>query len=390
MKMTVTEIGRLAGCSGATVSRALNHSGAVSPKTREAVLNVLKKSAYPTRRTARHGKRFAGILSGEGPGLVEIILHRHSPLEPFRVNHGKLSVGPRTENVAEDWFYSSSQPFKLYNSYYRRILDGVVSELARWGHKAVLQSSHNLLDPAVLADMNRPDRLGILLLGEYSPDQTAFIEQCTHPMVLVDIIHQGWPDVVTVDNLAGIRAAFDHLHGLGHRRIGYIGRHPEVTAFEERFLSYKWKMTEAGLPVQPRWVYEGSAHIDATAEGVKTILQQPDRPTALLCANDMHALGVLRAATDLGLQIPGDLSVVGFDDEDVAAVVTPALTTMHVNFERLGVLAVRQLMLEVETGLVERQPGAHIRVQPELVVRQSTAAVGPDSGVRGQGSGGRI
>ncbi len=373
MKLTVTEIGRLAGCSGATVSRALNHSGAVSAKTREAVLNVLKKSSYPGRRAGGRGRRLANLRAGGGPGLVEIILYRRSPMEPLRLKHGKLSVGPRTEESAQDWLYSTSQPFKLSNSYYRRIMDGVMAELARWGHKAVQQTSNDLLSPDVLADMNRPDRLGILLLGEYSPDQAAFIEQCTHPMVLVDIIYNGWPDVVTVDNITGIRTAFDHLYELGHRRIGYVGRHPEVTAFEERFLSYKWKLTEAGLPLRPAWVYAGPAHIDATANGVKHILQQPEHPTAFLCANDMHALGVLRAAAGMGLQVPGDLSVVGFDDEDVAAVVTPALTTVHVNFERLGVLAVRQLMLEVETGLLERQPGAHIRVQPELVVRQSTA-----------------
>lgn len=372
MNMTVAEIGRRAGCSSATVSRALNNSGSVSPKTREAVLNVLKQTAYPAKRQGGRGRRFMKALSASDSGLVEIIAHRQTPMEPIKMDHGRLSVGPLTAGT-KNWVYSDSNGNKLSNSYYRRLMDGIVAELARWGHKAVLQTSNDLLSPEVLVDMNRTDRLGILLLGEYSPDQSAFIEQCTHPLVLVDIIHHSWPDIIAIDNFSGIFDTFNHLYGLGHRRIGFIGKRDGVAAFEERFMAYKLKLAEADLPLRMDWVFEGPNIIDLTAEGVKKILQRDDRPTAFVCANDVYALGVLRAASGLGVRIPKDLSVTGFDDEDMAAVVTPALTTAHVAFERMGALAVRQLMIQVETGLLERMPGADIRLRPELIIRQSTA-----------------
>jgi LacI family transcriptional regulator len=229
------------------------------------------------------------------------------------------------------------------------------------------------MDPVFLKEMNKQDKCGILLVGEYSRDLQRFTESCRHPLVLVDFIHQGPHDVVTIDNLGGIAQAFEHIHKLGHRKIGFVGARVEVEAFHERFVAYKMQMADAGLTVNPAWVFSGFEHIEQAAKGLHPMLSANDRPTALLCANDCYALSVIRAASDLGISIPQQLSVIGFDDGDVASMVTPPLTTIRVPQDEMGQRAARQLMLSVQMQSPEYQSGCEIRVKTSLIVRQSTA-----------------
>jgi LacI family transcriptional regulator len=370
MARTVAEIGRLAGCSSATVSRAINNSGSVGAETRAAVMKALEESQYLVRRAKRRAE--AGLRTNEretATQLVEVVLHRRTPMERLSLSHGQLAVGPLTQVRDESVF---SAPYQLANSFYRRIIDGAVEEVGRWRHRAVLQNSGSLLNPSFISIINRPDRDGILLLGEEGPDVAAFVEQCRHPVVLVDLIFDGWPDVITSDNLAGIATAFGHLYSLGHRKIGFVGKFDGNAAFAERFAAYRLQMAEHGLPLVKEWIYEGPNHIDRTAAGASEILARPDRPSALLCVNDFSALGVVRAASKAGISIPKDLSVIGFDDEDAAAVVTPALTTMRVPMAEMGRQAVRQLMIQIQGGPTPRTRGCRVRLAPELIVRQST------------------
>jgi DNA-binding LacI/PurR family transcriptional regulator len=235
-----------------------------------------------------------------------------------------------------------------------------------------MRMNSNLLDPALLADINGPDRSGVLLIGEYSNDLAQFVRNCMHPLILVDIMAKGQPDVVTTDNFQGISEAFAHLRQLGHHKIGYIGRCGHVM---ERYIAWKLNMAEHGLPIRNDWVYDGYDHIEETAVATAEILKLSDRPTALICANDCYALGVVRAAARLGVSIPQQLSVTGFDDVDFASFVTPPLTTVRVPIQEMGRQAVRQLMIQVKGGTPTKSRGCHVRLLPELVVRESTAAV---------------
>jgi LacI family repressor for deo operon, udp, cdd, tsx, nupC, and nupG len=373
---SVTEVGRRAGCSIATVSRVLNNSAGVSPKTREAVIRAMRETEYLSTRAARRGNRDNG-KSNNGKstgGVVEIVQHRHSPVNNLLLDGGVVEVGPLTA-VPRSGFRPPSSP--VGTSFFRKIVDGAVEELARWGYRAQLRLDSDLLAPALLADINGPGRNGVLLIGEYSSDLPKFVAQCLHPLVLVDLIHEGSADMVVSDNFAGIRDAFNHLYALGHRRIGFVGRHDEVVAFAERFTMYKLKMAEANLPVRPEWiygVYDGIEHLEATAAGVRTILESPERPTAFVCANDWFALGAMRAAGSLGISIPEQLSVVGFDDEDFASLVSPPLTTAHVPLHEMGRQAVQKLMIPLLGGQMPQRRGCAVRLLPELVVRQSTGS----------------
>ncbi|HOF19352.1 MAG TPA: LacI family DNA-binding transcriptional regulator [Phycisphaerae bacterium] len=368
MPPTIVELGRLAGCSPATVSRALNNSGSVSDKTRKAIVQALRQTQYMSKRSARKMRR----STRETGELIEVVLHYRAPYEPLSVGQGGLQVGPLTEPPEQD---ALAVPGRLTGNFLRQIVNGVLVELAKWGHRAAVQTSKDLLGPELLADINRIDRHGVLLLGEYTPDLRQFAAQCIHPLVLVDIIDDCKADVVTTDNLAGISQAFDHLYELGHRKIGFVGKFDPDVAFVERFTAFQWKMAEKGLPVVGEWIHEGPNHIDMTATGVRRILGLADRPTALLCVNDCAALGVLRAAGGMGIAIPDEISVVGFDDEEAASLVTPPLTTVHVPMSEIGRQAVRQLMIQIQAGKTGRSRGCRIRLMPELVVRRSTGPV---------------
>ncbi len=185
---------------------------------------------------------------------------------------------------------------------------------------------------------------GVLLIGEYSPDLNRFIERCEHPLVLVDMLHDGESGVVTIDNFGGIGSVIDHLIELGHHDIGYVGG-MDNPGYRERRVSFEWKMAYAGLPVRREWICEGAHPERDTREPVTEILKQSHRPTAFVCCNDWGALGVLRAAQGLGINAPQQLSIVGFDDNEGASFMTPALTTVHVSTEELGRRAAQLLLL---------------------------------------------
>jgi DNA-binding LacI/PurR family transcriptional regulator len=370
---TFAEVSRLAGCSVATVSRVINNNGPVSPQMREAILTALRETQYLAQRGAKRSRKPRGR---EMTGAVEIILHRHSPLEKLSLGGDRgLEVGPL--KAGPDSPRAMSATYGLGQSFYRQILDGIVHELTDWGYRALIKLNADLLDPEFVADVNGPDRNGILLLGEYTPALARFAETCLHPLVLVDLIHRGSHDVVTIDNTAGITDAVEHLLELGHRDIGYVGKQEQDVAFAERFHAFQLRMVQAGLPIRPEWIYsdDSPSFIEQTAVGVKEILAQPKRPTALVCSNDCYALGVVRAAANMGISIPGELSVVGFDDVEFATMVTPPLTTVHVPLDEMGRQGVRELLIQIQAGVRPKRRGHHVRLLPELVVRHSTGPV---------------
>src|SRR4029078_6241719 len=130
---------------------------------------------------------------------------------------------------------------------------------------------------------------------------------------------------VTFDNLDGISKAFDHLYALGHRRIGCVAGPQEIVASRERCTAFCYKMAEKNLPVNAAWLYAGEQHIAPTQQWALKVLEK-NRPTAFICANDWMAIGVMKAAQQLGVSVPDELSVVGFDDVDAASFITPSLT----------------------------------------------------------------
>jgi DNA-binding LacI/PurR family transcriptional regulator len=371
---TLQQVSTLAGCSPATVSRVLNSSGPVREDVRRQVLAAIRETGYIHKRSKRKqpdkvtGKPVSAVAGTSG--IVEVLLYRVSPMERVTSDTHGLTIDPpqvvEGKNLVSENFRSSGTDF------YLNIISGIMGQLADADRRTMLQTTGDLSSPQLLAQINRKANTGVILLGEYSPDLDEFIHKCKVPMVLVDIIHPCPHDVVTIDNLAGITHAVAHLVELGHRDIGYVGA-PFNASFAERWNSFRFQMSEHHLPVNHDWVYHGSEHIEPTSQGVAQMLTRSTRPTALVCANDWSAMGVLRGAERCGVRVPDDLSVVGFDDVEAASMVTPALTTLSIPLHQMGRQAARQFLINDQFGTdMTRQRGMSIRFAPELVVRDST------------------
>ncbi|MEO3754552.1 LacI family DNA-binding transcriptional regulator [Streptomyces sp. B6B3] len=192
------------------------------------------------------------------------------------------------------------------------------------------------------------------------------------PFVVFDPTTELPDDVpfVGATNWRGGHAAARHLIGLGHRRIAMIGGPDEVLCCRARLAGYGSAMLEAGLPMDAELVVRAPLTREDGRAAARALLTGPDRPTAIFAANDLQALGVYQAAREVGLRIPEDLSVVGFDDLPVVAWADPPLTTVH---QPLTEMAVAATELALALGRGEQIPQIGVEIATTLVVRNSTA-----------------
>jgi DNA-binding LacI/PurR family transcriptional regulator len=192
------------------------------------------------------------------------------------------------------------------------------------------------------------------------------------PFVVFDPTTELPDDVpfVGATNWSGGRAAVRHLTGLGHRRIAMIGGPPDVLCCTARLDGYRSGLEAAGVPADPDLVVRADLTREAGRVAARELLARPDRPTAVFAANDLQALGVYQAARERGLSIPGDLSVVGFDDLPVVAWVDPPLTTVH---QPLTEMARAATELALTLGRGEQAPQTGLEIATTLTVRGSTA-----------------
>lgn len=190
---------------------------------------------------------------------------------------------------------------------------------------------------------------------------------------------------VAVDNGLAARMAISHLVGLGHRRIAFVSGPIGTASRRERFAGYRQALTEAGLEADAQLVWEGSSVATfGDAEGAELgrlaahqLLSERARPSAIFTINDMYAIGAYAGARDLGLHVPGDISIVGFDDiPALAEVMTPPLTTVQQPLEEMMRLATTRLVGQLGDAEIvsDANNSAHLTVTPRLIVRGSTAA----------------
>jgi DNA-binding LacI/PurR family transcriptional regulator len=175
---------------------------------------------------------------------------------------------------------------------------------------------------------------------------------------------------VWIDWRAATTTVVTYLAELGHRRVGLVVPSREEIRFANREDWYRWALGRANLGPDPPLILHAPITIEGGYQAGRRLLGQPDRPTAAICHSDVMAIGMLQACRDLGLQVPGDLSVVGWDDVPYARLVTPPLTTVRVPRYDLGRAAARRLL-----DLIAGRPAADPRPLPlELVHRASCAA----------------
>ncbi|KPV48245.1 LacI family transcriptional regulator, partial [Kouleothrix aurantiaca] len=181
---------------------------------------------------------------------------------------------------------------------------------------------------------------------------------------------------VGATNRAGGYTATRYLIELGHRRIGFITGAMDVGCAVDRLEGYRAALAEFGIPADPALVAAGNFARETGFAGARTLLDLPDPPTAIFASNDEMAFGVIDAARDRGLRIPGDLSIVGFDDIPPAASVYPALTTVRQPLEQMGRVATQMLLRLISDEQIRPE---RAELPTELIVRESCRPLGDSS-----------
>ncbi|HSJ08974.1 MAG TPA: LacI family DNA-binding transcriptional regulator [Longimicrobiales bacterium] len=317
---------RLAGVSQPTVSLVLsgNPRARVAAPTRARVLDAARELGYRPNLVAR------ALVSSRSYGLGVIV--------PSLDNPFFTEIVSGAESVAAEAGYAMllcdtrrTTAARHLESLRSRLIDGVI------------------LDPGSAASL--------------PPDSLAGINA-----VVVDELDGALPGVAS-DVIGTGRQAAQHLLGLGHRRLGFIGPATESRVFRLRERGYVEVARAAGVTIPSRWLRRAPATLAGGAAAMKALLAEKERPTAVFCANDLAALGALKACLTAGVSVPQEMSIVGCDDIEMAVVVTPELTTVRVPARGLGALAARTLI-----GLIEDRPRRRSAALPiELIVRGTTA-----------------
>ena len=331
MRVTIKDVSRVAGVSIKTVSRVMNKEKYVREETRlkvEAAVAELKFSPSLAARSLAGGRSFQ----------IALIYDNHSPYYIHQIQQGVW------ERCKEEGVRMLAQPADVASPTLAAEVGGLIDET----HVDGIILSSPVTDAApVLEEL---ERRGISFV-RISPGTNHALTSS----VFMD-------DVQAADDMT------THLINLGHRVIGFIIGHPNHMASEQRLFGYRRALDRAGIAFEPGLVRPGEFDFASGAEAAEGLLTLPKRPTAIFASNDDMAAGVLAVAHRLGLAIPGDLSVAGFDDTALAQLVWPPLTTIRQPTRELAYAAASLLFERLES--VE-----HRRLQHDLVLRASTARV---------------
>jgi LacI family transcriptional regulator/LacI family repressor for deo operon, udp, cdd, tsx, nupC, and nupG len=334
---SIEDIARAAGVASSTVSRALRDSTLISADVRAQIKRLAHEMGYTPNSIARS-------LQTQQTSTVGLVVT--SIADPF---FGDVMRG--VEEIARpaglSIFLSAghnnqAQEAEVIETFHRRRVDGILVASSQLGDQNIAQLTRVRI-PIVLVNSNA-DMLGDGLRA------------------------------VDVDDQVGARLAIGHLLALGHRAIGYLGSANRPRSNKRRLAAYTGALEAAGISVAPGWVViapaEDMPHYDDAAAGQALLERLLEAGvTAVLCYNDMIAVGALLACRQRGVRVPGDLSVVGLDDIDIARYVMPALTTVRQPRIELGRAGMQMLL-----DLMNERPVRDHTLLPQLVVRASTAA----------------
>lgn len=334
-RVTMEGIARRAGVSLATVSLVLRDKPGINEETRRRVVDAARELGYRKRPSLT-------LSSSTDIEQIGVLMKAHANDVPYA------------------------------NPFYGPILASV--EAACRKHQL------NLLVAAVPVDMdNHPQKLprmlvedrldAVLLMGAFV-DQTIaqLLQRTDKPVVLIDAYATGASyDAVVADNFRGAYQAASHLIAAGHRHIGLVGTLPDAyPSIAERRRGYEQALHDHGIA--ERYFADARLFFDEAAETTAQLLRRFPQVTALCCANDMIAIEAIAVARSLGRLLPEELSVIGFDDIETAAHITPALTTMQVDKLAMGRLAVQLLLNRLEAP---ESAAVTAVLRPTLVERQS-------------------
>lgn len=336
---SIKEVARIAGVSIATVSRCMNSPDKVSEKTRIKVQDAILKTGYTPNTLAQSFRR----------GRTNVV----------------MVVLP-----------SIGDPF------FTDVMRGIRNAADAKGYSIIInETQFNTMTADEIAAMvvsRQTD--GIILLASMSPFGTEVLSAKSHRALPIVVGCETVAPELTVfpsvhiDNVAAAKEATNYLISRGHTRIGLICGAANSLLTKDREFGYRAAMHEAELGIEDGWVVNGDLTIDGAIRATRSLLNHSHRPTAVFCTTDEMAIGCLHSAKSVGMRVPDDLSVMGFDDTRYAAVTDPPLTTISQPATEIGERVMYRLCREIEQG---RQSGSGNN-RPELVahrliVRESVA-----------------
>lgn len=328
---TIKDVAKLAGVSTTTVSHVINATRFVAEETKKAVWDAVKRLNYSPSAVARSLKinttKSIGMIvtTSESPYFAEIIL----AVEEHCYKQGYSLFLCNTQN----------DPEKIQNH-----LDMLVKK--------------------------RVD--GILVMcSEYTETSLATLNRTDVPMVVMDWgPNDGKSDRIIDHSFEGGYIATRHLLDNGHRHIAIIAGDLFKTTAKARFDGFVKAMEEANCEINPNWIFENDFEPEAGYESMNLLLKQERLPTAVICACDTVALGAISAITEKGLNVPRDISVIGYDNIHSSRFYSPPLTTVHQSKTRLGMSALALLLERIQHHGQSFQPKT-LAFHPKLIVRHS-------------------
>lgn len=332
MSITIKDVAKAAGVSHTTVSRALRDNPAIASATTASIKKLANEMGYVPNHVARG-------LKMQRSSVLGVIVRR-----------------------VDDPFFGE-------------VLDGIEDVIRAAGYSLFLSASHNdpEKDNEIIASMIEQRVDGVIVCStSLSADNRQQLTQMGIPTVLVNNqTTDDAEDAIYHDDTHGSHVLTQHLIELGHTQIAYIGNHAGGISNHQRQLGYQAALTEAGIIVRPEYIASShNGRPNGGSEAAQQLLAVDNRPTAIVCYNDLVAMGAIHYLTTNGLSVPQDCSVTGFDNVPLAAYVLPSLSTFDQPTFELG-----QKSAELLLQQLSYQNGHHstIKLRGELVIRDSTA-----------------
>ncbi len=314
-----------------TVSNVINRLPNVGEETRRAVLEAIRELNYVPNLQARS-------LVLKQTGSKSQLGYRIGCIFPAGLN-------------------------KYENSYFTMIFKGIEEELCARGQQLSFLASISELEenPLKMNWLLSPDQTDALL-SFVGPDHRAFPRIAALPLVLIGKRKEY--ESVCIDKFGGMADLISHLCELGHTQFGYVGR-----LEDDRFRAFRMELEQRGLPVHPEFYFDSAFGFESGKRAAGKIPELPAPPTALCCASDYTAIGVIHALLEAGVRIPQEISVTGYDNLPESALVYPPLTTVDIQKEGIGRLAVRAVLERIRHP--EEEPSCHT-LPARIVIRSSS------------------
>lgn len=332
--MNIKEVARLAGVSTATVSRTINGSDKVTPETAKRVRRAIEELKFYPNTNAR------ALGSGKS-GLYGLIIS------------------------------------DITNPFYPELVKSFEDMAVQYGQEVLIANTNydkNRMEHCVVRMLQRKVDGVAIMTSEMEDHLIDELSSRNIPLVFLDMgtVQRGISNVA-VDYPAGIDMGVEYLRKLGHKDIAFISGPMNLVPAQVRHKGFIKSMRRRGLTVDDSMIVEGNHRMDGGNEGMKKLLRNKRRPTAVMTSNDVTAIGALGAIFEQGLKVPRDISLIGYDDIAMSAFTQPALTTVLLPRDEVARAAFKALHGVPDAALVK---GVEYRIEPRLIIRQSTGPVG--------------